>query len=273
MANRLQVILPSVINEFQSAFVPGRLISDNIILGFETLHWMQNHRQSRRGYAALKLDMSKAYDRVEWNFSEAIVRSLGFDQSWVEKIMKCVRSVTFSFKLNQHSFGALKPHRGIRQGDPLSPYLFALVSQGLSSLLIHAKQKKFFRGIRIANNCRSISHLFFADDSLVFFRADTQDAVHIQNVLQIYEKALGQVINFDKSSLSFSPNTLPEVASSIKNVFKMTVVQGHEVYLGLHTFSARSKRTQFGYLKEKVADKIQSWRHKYFSEGGRKVLL
>ncbi|CAA0832090.1 Ribonuclease H-like superfamily protein [Striga hermonthica] len=109
--------------------------------------------------------------------------------------------------------------------------------------------------------------------SLIFFRAETQDADTIQNFLHLYEQASGQVINFAKSSLSFSPNTSPELVAAVKNILKIPIAQRHEIYLGLPTFSVRSKRTQFGYLKERVAHRIQSWSHKYFSEGGRTVLL
>ena len=90
LANRLKKFLNSVINENQSAFAKGRLISDNILIAFETLHCMKNYNSSASGLMALKLDMSKAYDRVEWVFLENVMRKMGFSERWIGLIMVCV---------------------------------------------------------------------------------------------------------------------------------------------------------------------------------------
>jgi hypothetical protein len=100
LANRLKQILQEIISPNQSAFVPGRLISDNIMLAYEVTHFMQNKRAGAVGYAALKLDMIKAYDRVEWSFLEKMMRKMGFTEDWIKLIMKCVSTVKYRFKLN-----------------------------------------------------------------------------------------------------------------------------------------------------------------------------
>jgi len=116
MANRLKVVLPSIISCTQSAFIPGRLITNNIIAAFETIHTMKTRMWSKVGYMRVKLDMSKAYDRVEWRFLEAAMIKMGFADRWVKLVMQCVTSVSYSVLVNGSSVGNIKPSKGIRQG-------------------------------------------------------------------------------------------------------------------------------------------------------------
>lgn len=113
ITNRFRPILSKIIETSQSAFIPGRLISDNIIVGFEILHWMRSRSTGRCGYVALKLDMSNAYDRVEWNFLEQMMLRLGFDY-WTARVMNFITSVSFYFRVNQDIDGPIKPSRGMR---------------------------------------------------------------------------------------------------------------------------------------------------------------
>lgn len=165
LANRLKMVIDSLISEAQSAFIPGRLITDNIMIAFEIMHFMKRKTQGKEGWMALKLDMSKAYDRVEWSYMEAMLLRMGFDNHVVHLFMSCLNSVKYSIAHAGRNFGLIIPERGLRQGDPLSSYLFLICMEGLSSLLQDFERKRLIAGIKVARMAPSISHMFFADDS------------------------------------------------------------------------------------------------------------
>lgn len=118
-----------------------------------------------------------------------------------------------------------------------------------------------------------VSHLFFFNDSLIFFRATQANCQQVAHCLRKYEKAYGQLINFDKSALTFSPSTSSETIDTIKNMLQISVVTGHDVYLGLPTFSIRAKTLQFGFLRDRLLKKVTACQSKLFSRGGREALI
>jgi hypothetical protein len=170
IANRLRVILDEIISEEQSTFVPGRLIMDNVLVAYECIHYLRR-KQGQTGACAVKLDMMKAYDRVEWCYLQSILLSLGFHNNLVDLIMRCVQSVTFRVKVNGKLSEPFAPTRGIRHGDPLSPYLFLLCVEGFSCLLKNVGPQYLAKRIRVGVHCPWISHLLFADDCLFFTHA------------------------------------------------------------------------------------------------------
>ena len=230
LANRLKKVLPQVISETQSAFVPGRLISDNILIAFETLHHMHQMRQGQQGYMALKLDMSKAYDRVEWVFLERIMLTMGFHRKWVDLMMGCVRSVSYSVLINGEPRGYFYPSRGLRQGDPISPYLFLFCAEGLHTLLTRATVSRQLQGLSISRGGPKLTYLFFADDSVLFCRATLMECNTIIEILRKYERASGQQLNQDKTTLFFSTSTAAETQEEIKVALQLPVITQYETY-------------------------------------------
>ena len=177
IANRLKRFLPKIISEHQSVFMSKRLITNNILVAFKTMHYLNQKRTGKNGERALKLDMSKAFDRVEWGFLRDVMIKMGFDGRWVNLMMQCVTSVAYSIRLNGRPRGHIVPSKGLRQGDLISPFLFLFCVEGLSSLLQQATSIGSLHGVAACPQGPRISHLFFADDNIIFCQA-TQGGMH-----------------------------------------------------------------------------------------------
>ena len=183
VANRMKTVLQEIVCENQSAFVAERLITDNVLVAHEMMTHISRKRKGKCGEIALKLDMSKAYDQVEWDCLRQIMKKLGFHDNWISIVMRCVTSVTYVVRINGQRYGKIHPSRGLKQGDPLSPYLFLICAEGLSALLHKAVQRKKLRGLAALVKGPKVSHLFFADDSLIFGRVTKEEATEVQRLL------------------------------------------------------------------------------------------
>ena len=138
IANRFKAILSHIISENQSAFTPNRLITDNVLVAFELMHFLNHKNVGTDGYMAAKLDISKAFDKVEWCFILGVVEKLGFNSKWVNLVIRCITSVSYSVIINGTACGNIMPTQGLRQGDPLSSTLFLICTEGLSALIHEA---------------------------------------------------------------------------------------------------------------------------------------
>ncbi|XP_024178242.1 uncharacterized protein LOC112184205 [Rosa chinensis] len=273
IANRLKVILPQVISPFQSAFVPGRLIRDNILVANEIAHFVHNKREGTEGVMALKLDLSKAYDRMEWVFLKMVMARFGFAQDWINMVMNCVSSIRYSFFIRGKPRGHVIPSRGLRQGDPLSPYLFLLGAEGFSTLLQQKQELGLLTGIEVCATAPSINHLLFANDSMIYAQATLENCYELQDVMETYGRASGQLVNFDKSSVAFSKNVSDDRREEVANFLGVQMVEVHEKYLGLPTYVDRKKKAMFQYIKDKLAKKLSVWQGKMLSGAGKDILI
>ena len=271
IANRLKLILPNVISDSQSAFVPNRLITDNTTVAFEVLHRMWNKRTGKKGQMAIKLDINKAYNRVEWSFLRKIMLKLGFDERWVQLAMATIHTATYSVLINGEPKGYISPSQGLK--DSLSPYLFLLCVEGLSSLIRKAMETKQLHGILSCKNGVCISHLLFADNSFIFCQATMEEGQHLLNILGRYEVTSGQAINRHKTSIFFSRNTRDSVKAGIQALFGGRIMEDYEPYLGLPMTGGRSKVNTFKGLQEKITKKVMGWKEKFISKAGREIFI
>ncbi|KAK3222224.1 hypothetical protein Dsin_009249 [Dipteronia sinensis] len=239
LTNRFRGVLSEIISNTGNAIIPGRLILDNAIVGFKCVHALRRRKKGKPSVLALKLDMSKAYDRVEWRFISGMMGRMGFSDSWIRRIMGCVSTMSYSFLVNSVVAGALKPMRGLRQEDPLSPYLFLICVEGLSRLIFQEERLGNI-GFHCSRGGPKITHLLFADHSMMFTRASQRDCRAISRVLELYAFASGQAINFQKSAICVSSGVNHGRADSLARLLNVELVWCHEHYLGLPSFAEKN---------------------------------
>lgn len=171
----------------------------------------------------------------------------------------CITSVQYRIIFNGDNIGPIIPKRGLRQGCPLSPYLYIICAEGLPAIIKNHESRGILHGNRICRTAPSISHLLFADDNFIFCRATLSEVQHLKGILSNYEQASGQAINYRKSAIAFSTNTKPEDIVSIKNILGVYEPIGNGKYLGLPSMVGRNKKAIFSYLKDRLWKKCQSW--------------
>lgn len=225
MVNRLQLVLGSLISSFQNGFVPQRQVLDNILIAHEVLEHIRKRKKGKKSAFGLKLDMNKAYDRVNWEFLFGMLWTMGFSQTWVDWIKQWVTTVSFSVAVNGKWSATFRPLCGLRQGDPLSPCLFILVAQAFSDGLQEFASANVCRGISVSSRSPCISHLLFADDCFIFMEYLKEHAWCLKWVLDIYCQQAGQRINFNKSELFVSPNMSVEDRNTLSSIFGVKEVE------------------------------------------------
>ncbi|GAA0173585.1 hypothetical protein LIER_41554 [Lithospermum erythrorhizon] len=187
--------------------------------------------------------------------------------------MNYVEFVTYLLLINGDQVGYITPGRGLRQGHPLSPYLFIICTEGLISLLKEACSSGELKGIKVGPSLEPMTHLMFVDDTLLLGSATLSEAAKFKSILDIYESWSGQLVNAQKSTLLFRPNVSGTTRVAILAMLGMTEVNSHEKYLGLPTTIASSKKKVFSTIVDRVKAKVANWKPRILSTTGKEVFI
>ena len=185
IVNRIRPFLFGLISPLQAAFVPGRKGLDNAIIVQELIHTMSK-KKGKTGVMAIKLNLEKAYDRLEWSFIRDTLNLFNFPDQLISLIMSCISTTSISILFNGGALDAFQPSRGLCQGDPLLPYLFILCMEVLGALIEGKYRENLWNPIKASQVGPSFSHIFFADDLMLFAKADKKNFVAIKDVLDSF---------------------------------------------------------------------------------------
>ena len=187
--------------------------------------------------------------------------------------MECVSFVEYTLLVNGCMTQSFTPSKRLRQGDPISPYLFLMCANVLSIALLKVEQNKDLQGIKVGRNGCSFTHLLFSDDSLFFFKNDNKSLLTLQHTLQQYCSLSEQSINFIKSDLFCSPNMPSEDQSNLARLFQVKLVQAPSKYLGLDIKLKGKRVSDLKFLEDKLLSELQGWKARLLSKQEGVLLL
>lgn len=195
VANRLKPLLPSLVSGEKSGYVEGRQILNNLIQAHEVVHSLTSKRQAGM---IMQLDIAKAYDKVNRTYIKKALIAFCFDHNWVRWVTAFVTSSSFSILVNGSRFEIFIPSRGLRQGDPLSPFIFILMMEGLGRSIKHAKATSKIKGLQLTKNGHALTHQQFVDDTMLQGIPTVKEATAYKQILNVFAKATGMEVNLSK---------------------------------------------------------------------------
>jgi hypothetical protein len=272
LANRLKRVVAKIISNPQNAFVKGRQILDSVLIANECL---DSRIKSDEPGLLCKLDIEKAYDHVNWDFLLYMLRRCGFGERWCSWIAHCISSVHFSVLVNGTPFGFFSSSHGIRQGYHLSPLLFVIVMEAFSKLFSISVQRGFLSGFSVgsrSNGVINVSHLLFANDTLVFYGASPEHLFYLRMLLLSFEAVSGLKINLDKSVLV--PVGIVDNMDDLAGILGCGVSSLPLKYLGLPLGAPFKAKSSWDEVVGKIERRLASWKRLYLSkvvEGCRRV--
>ncbi|WKA08526.1 hypothetical protein VitviT2T_026242 [Vitis vinifera] len=265
LANRIKKVMGKVISESQNAFVEGRQILDAVLIANEAV---DSRLKDNVGGVLCKLDIEKAYDHVSWSFLLAVLKEMGFGERWIKWIDWCISTVKFSLLVNGSPSGFFQSTRGLRQGDPLSPYLFVIAMEVFSSMMRRAISGGYLAGWKVSGGRGEgmhISHLLFADDTLVFCEDSPDEMTYLSWLLMWFEACSGLRINLEKSEI------IP--VGRVLNIEGLALELGCKVggfpssYLGMPLGAAFNSLAVWNGVEERFRRRLAMWKSSTYLKG------
>ncbi|GKV22123.1 hypothetical protein SLEP1_g32015 [Rubroshorea leprosula] len=265
----LRKVMASIISQNQSAFVGRRHIADGIVIANEVIH---EAKKRKRPTLIFKADFEKAYDSVNWNFLDLMMEKLGFCLKWIRWIKECLSTSLVSVLVNGSPTEEFSMKKGLRQGDPLAPFLFLLVVEALNGLILKAKEEDMYSGVAVGTEGMEVTHLQFADDSIFFCEASDENIKTIKGILHTFELVSRLKVNFFKSALygiNVKSEEINEWAESL-NCVEGTIPFK---YLGIPVGANSRNLSAWTPVVDCLRRKLSNWKCESLSFGGRIVLL
>lgn len=246
------------------------MMADNCFMAHEIINHVKKRKKGGRFEGVLKVDLSKAYDRVKWDFLIKILRSMEFPEVWINWIHQCISTVTYSILVNGEPSDTITPKRGLRQGDPLSPYLFIILMEVLTRGIRNMEESGQVQGIKVIRVAPPISHLFFVDDALFFFKATPTLCRAIRDCIDGF---CSVSINFGRFVVLFSPNTPSRFVRLMRKPLGVKSKDHMSTYLGCPMDVDGRSSSKFNVILENLNSKISSWKFSNLSASGKLILI
>jgi len=269
LADRFKIHLPHIIHSTQTAFMQGRHIASNIIIAQEIIHSFNLKSWKHKAFM-LKVDLAKAFDRIEWCFIVSAMKRQGLKDRFIDLVHTCISTNTMAVIINGEPGPTFLPKRGIRQGCPLSPYLFILAVNEFAICLQKNSASNNIQGIMLGPGCPRIHALLFADDLIICGQANADEACKINAILNKFCAASGQTPNLNKSSIIFSKNVDTQCKKEVKNLFPVTDLQPNVIYL-CHPliFNHADRSKAYSFIINKFRGKLSKLKANKLNHAGR----
>nr|KAJ0184913.1 hypothetical protein LSAT_V11C900471370 [Lactuca sativa] len=268
LAERLKRYIPQVVSHTQTTFIKDRNILDGPLIINEVISWL---RKSKSKAFLFKVDFEKAFDCLNWKYLDSVMAQMNFGQKWRKWIFGCLSSARASVIINGSASKEFPLRRGVRQGDPLSPFLFILVAEGLNIALEEAKEQGIFKGVQLPNNGPNISHLQYADDAIFLGSWSIQNAKNLVRILRCFELSSCLKVNITKSKL-FGIGVREVELEYLSRSVNCSIGNLPFIYLGMPVGASMSRVVHWNPLISKFQAKLSKWKAKNLSFGGRLTL-
>ncbi|GKV32613.1 hypothetical protein SLEP1_g41207 [Rubroshorea leprosula] len=269
LANRLKMVMEGIISESQTAFIGGRQLVDSVLVLNEAVHEVKWRKQES---FILKADFEKAYDCVDWGFLDWMMNRMGFGVKWRKWMRECLSTARISILINGSPTTEFPISNGLRQGDPLSPFLFLLVAEGLGGLVKKAEGEGLLKGVEIGRGGMVLSLLQFADDTVFMGKADVDNLRVVKAILNWFQLISGLKINFGKSYL-YGFNVSEGWVKGAADIMRCGVGKAPFTYLGLPVGGNSGRRQFWNPVLNRFRQKLASWKSSLLSFGGRITLI